>query len=163
MTVLLIANRGQLNLPNRWKILPCNSISKFIAHQSYPNYKLKSAVYFSMKILHSLLTEGKISLFITGINSLPSKKIMKINKSITPIGYILLRVTLGPWEKKFIRSINFISQKSAHLCYPNIQNFPLCHGHVAQPGESHTAKDGWGLLHWHNVRHKLKLNPNSQS
>lgn len=50
-----------------------------------PKLQLKSAVYFSMKILHSLLTESKISLVITRINSLPSKKTMKISKSITPI------------------------------------------------------------------------------
>jgi len=53
--------------------------------RSYPNYKLKPAVYFSVKILHSLIMENKILLVITGINSVPSKKTMKTDGLITLI------------------------------------------------------------------------------
>lgn len=49
----------------------------------------------SSLLLHENCTQpSKRKQNITGINSLPRKKTMKINKSITPIAHILLRMTV---------------------------------------------------------------------
>lgn len=66
-----------------------------------------------MKILHSLIMESKISLVITGINSVPSKKTMKIDGLITLTAQKLPRVILAQQEKVIYKSV--VTVKSTKL------------------------------------------------